>query len=43
MYALDITTFGGRETILDVPVSDFFQWVVAAGESSEIVYALPSV
>jgi hypothetical protein len=42
MYALDITTFGGRETILDIPVSNFFRWI-AAGESSEIVYALPSV
>jgi len=35
--------FGGRETIFDVPVPNFFQWGVAVGESSEIVQALPCV
>jgi len=43
MYALETTTFHGRGTILDVPVSDFFQWSIAAGESSEIIHRFPNV
>ena len=43
MYALETTTFGGRGTTLDLLLSDFYHWGVAAGDSSETFHVLHSV